>query len=355
MQAGQNLKIRGRMPRHRELKAQYIPSFMALLFMFALVGCSPSVGNPSGDNEAFLDSVSDIKPLVMRSGQKLRVVTTTNIVFDTVHNVGNELIELNTLIPRGTDPHSYHASPGDIRKLVDADLVFISGVDLEEALHPTLSEISSDTVILSLSAGLTLQSFGEHDHEGEDEQAEPHARAGDDPHVWLDPLNVQAWTRNTADALAAADPDNADHYRKNARDYIQELESLHNWILEQVDKTPPGRRKLVTDHQALGYFAARYDFELVAALIPAYSTAAEPTARELARLVETIQHEAVSAIFVGMNLNSTLAERMAADTGIEIIPLYTGTLSSQGGPAENYLAMMKYNVEAITTSLSARD
>lgn len=228
--------------------------------------------------------------------------------------------------------------------------MFINGVGLEEPLHPTLSEIAPDSVIVSLSEGLTLQSFTDIGGESEPD-GQAHDGAGMDPHVWLDPLNVQDWARNAARALSAADPAHSTQYQSNAADYVQHLLELHDWIQGQVSTIPLESRKLVTDHRALGYFAVRYGFELVAAVIPAYSTAAEPSARELGQLIERIDTEAAQAIFVGSNVNSTLARRVAEDSGIQVVPLYIGSLSPPGGPASSYIEMMKYNVEAITTTL----
>ncbi len=338
---------------HRTRSALLKYTILTALFALSTIGCQAQNGNPASAEAAFLDPISGIEPAQLEQGKPLYVVGSTNIVFDTLTNVGGDLIELDALIPRGADPHAYEPSPGDLRKLVRADLVFINGVDLEEPLHPTLSEISSDTVIVSLSQGLSLMSFGEIEHSDEDiDDGEEHDHVGQDPHVWLDPLNVLAWTQNAAQVLAAIDPDRADQYRSNADAYSAELEDLHAWIQQRLVDIPANHRKLVTDHRALGYFAARYDFELVATVIPAYSTAAEPSARELSELIEAIEAESVQAIFVGSNVNTTLAERVAEDTGIQVVPLYIGTLSPLDGPAGDYIAMMKYNVEAISAALS---
>lgn len=325
----------------------------AALLALSAIGCQVHGESPASVETAFLTPIAELAPVQREADRKLNVVASTNIVFDTLLNVGGEHIELEALIPRGADPHAYEPSPGDLRKLVQADLVFINGVDLEESLHPTLAEISNDTVIVSLSEGLSLLSFAETEHADEEEHDDAeHDHGGQDPHVWLDPLNVQAWTQNAAQALSAIDPGQADRYQANADAYLQELDQLHALIEERLADIPADNRKLVTDHRALGYFADRYDFELVATVIPAYSTAAEPSARQLGQLVETIEAESVQAIFVSVNVNTTLAERVAEDTGVQVVPLYIGTLSPPAGRAGDYIALMKYNVEAIDAALS---
>jgi ABC-type Zn uptake system ZnuABC Zn-binding protein ZnuA len=341
---------------HRTRPSQLIFTLLAALFAFSTFSCQVQAIRPSSAEDDFLRSIDEIEPAQLGQGEKLNVVTTTNIVFDILKNVGREYVELETLIPRGADPHAYAPSPGDLRTLVQANLVFINGVDLEESLHPTLAEIAGDTVIVSLSEGLALMSFGEAEQAGEDEHDnDDYDHRGQDPHVWLDPLNVQAWTRNAAQSLSTIDPARADNYQINADAYVEELDQLHTWIAQRLDDIPSDQRKLVTDHRALGYFAARYDFELVATVIPAYSTAAEPSPRELGELIETIEAESVQAIFVGSNVNTSLAERVAEDIGIQVVPLYIGTLSPEDGPAADYISMMKYNVVAISAALSKND
>jgi ABC-type Zn uptake system ZnuABC Zn-binding protein ZnuA len=332
-----------------------VPLTLALLIALALSGCSPqSPTRPSGE-EAFLTSTNAVEPIELPTSEKLNVVASTNIIFDILQNVGGESIQLEALIPRGADPHAYEPSPGDLRKLAQADLVFINGVGLEEPLYPTLSEIAGDTLIISLSEGLPLLSFAEQASTGEETHSDDdHEHAGMDPHVWLDPINVRTWVANTAAVLSVADPARADRYRQNASIFSRALDELNASIQETIAEIPVENRKLVTDHRALGYFAARYNFDLISTVIPAYSTAAEPSARELADLVETIASESVQAIFVGSNVNTTLAERVAADTGIQVVPLYIGTLGPLNGPAGSYMEMMEYNVDAITTALTRK-
>jgi ABC-type Zn uptake system ZnuABC Zn-binding protein ZnuA len=191
---------------------------------------------------------------------------------------------------------------------------------------------------------------GERDHEGEYEGEHDHM--GADPHVWTDPHSVMVWAGNIADSLGVLDPANADTYETNAQTYVEELEKLDEWIEEQVARVAPHDRQLVTDHTAFGYFAKRYGFDQVGAVIPGYSTLAEPSARELARLEGAIENRGVKAVFVGLTVNPDLARRVAEDTGTKLVFLYTGSLSEPDGPAGDYMAFMRYNVNAIVDALS---
>ena len=315
----------------------------------------------------FLIDINDLSPTDLGEGENLRVVTTTNIVGDVVANIGGEAIELTTLIPLGADPHTYESTPGDYQVMVNAHVIFINGVGLEEFMYPTLKQVAVDVPIVSLSEGIELSLFGggeksdppegEGSDEGEDHdhsegEARFQAHVGADPHIWFDPHNVIVWAENAAHAMSALDPANADLYETNAHVYEGKLKELDAWIQEQVTQVAPEDRKLVTDHLALSYFGRRYGFETVGAVIPAYSMAAQPSAQEIAELVDTIGELEVKAVFVGTTVNPRLAERVAEDTGVELVRLYIGSRSEPDGPAGTYIALIQYDVNKIVQALS---
>jgi ABC-type Zn uptake system ZnuABC Zn-binding protein ZnuA len=314
----------------------------------------------------FLIDIYDLSPTALGEGERLRVVTTTNIVADVVANIGGEAIELTTLIPLGADPHTYEPTPGDYQVMVNAHVIFLNGVGLEEFMYQTLKQVAVDVPIVSLSEGIDLSLFGgggKSDHqegegsdEGEDHdhgegEAHDQAQAGADPHIWFDTDNVIIWAENAAHAMSALDPANADLYETNAHGYVGKLKELDDWIQEQVAQVAPEDRKLVTDHLAFDYFGRRYGFEMVGAVIPAYSIAAQPSAQEIAELVDTIGELEVKAVFVGMTANPRLAQRVAEDTGVELVRLYIGSLSEPDGPAGTYIALMQYDVNEIVQAL----
>ncbi|NJP06226.1 MAG: zinc ABC transporter solute-binding protein [Chloroflexaceae bacterium] len=340
---------------------------------------------------------TDIKALIaelgpIATGETLNVVATTNIIGDIVSQVGGASINLTTLMPVGADPHTFEPTPQEVGMIADADIVFVNGFDLEESLIPVItnSGIAPERII-PVSVGVETIEFGVHDehdhdheHEGEEhhddhedeEQSEDeqssnlldlfadtalasdteehdHEHSGLDPHTWMSPINVIVWTNNIAEVLAALDPANADTYTSNADTYIAELNDLDTWITEQLAQIPAANRKLVTDHTAFGYYAQEYDLEQIGAVVPAYSTMAEASAQELAALQETITELAIPAIFVGTTVNPDLAEQIAADLGIQLLPVYTGSLSDADGPAPTYLDMMRYNTDQIVNGLAS--
>ena len=274
----------------------------------------------------------------------LRVLATTTIVGDVVSQIGDADIDLTVLLPVNADPHGFEPTPDEIAAISDADLVFINGAGLELGISPFL-EMASGPVV-SLSDFIPLRRL-----EAGDEEEE----AWFDPHVWFDPRNVMTWSAVIAKTLGDLDPANRPAYEERAEAYRSKLERLDSWIVEQVGKIPEENRKLVTDHAAFGYFAARYGFEQVGAVFPGFSTLSSPSARELAELEDKIRSFGIPAIFVGTTVNPALAEQIAADTETRVVFLYTGSLSGPDGPAGSYIDLMRYDVEAIVRGLAGEE
>lgn len=270
---------------------------------------------------------------------KLTVVATTTFVSDVVKQVGGDYVQVQTLLPVGADPHSFEPSPQDMAMVSKAGVVFASGAGLEAFLTPLIENAGAKDRVVDVSQGINLLT-------GSGESA-----GGYDPHVWTDPNNVMIWVQNIQAALSQADPQHADAYKGNADQYDAKLKDLDAWIREQIATIPQANRKIVTDHLIFGYFANRYGVEQVGAVVPGYSTLAAPSAQELAALETEIQKYGVKAIFVGNTVNSTLEQRVADDTHIKLVYIYSGSLSAVDGPAATYLDYMHYDVGEIVTAL----
>jgi manganese/iron transport system substrate-binding protein len=279
--------------------------------------------------------------------RKLRIVATTTIVSDVVKQVGADKIELTTLLPSGVDPHAFDPDPQDIVKIADADIIFANGVGLETFLNQLLESAGAMDKVVYVSEGIQLAQA----IPGAPEPGHPTAQSGNDPHVWTNPNNVSIWVNNVEKKLSSLDPQNAAIYQANAKAYQQQLKELDSWIREQVAQISQAKRVIVSDHLVFTYFDAQYGFTQVGALIPGYSTMAEPNAQDIANLEDTIRKMGVKAIFVGKSVNPALAERVAQDTGTHLVFLYTGSLSTPGGEADSYLAYMRYDVSAVVNAL----
>jgi ABC-type Zn uptake system ZnuABC Zn-binding protein ZnuA len=290
--------------------------------------------------------------VTLAAGKKLHVVATTNLVADVVAQIGGERITLHTLMGPGVDPHSYSTTPQDLRTLEEAQVVFISGLHLEEALADLLGGLTAP--IVPVSAGITPRAMSEEHGEeqnGEQSAAEEHHHESGDPHTWQRVANVKLWVENIHESLSQLDPANAEAYHTAAEAYLAELDTLDAEIRAKLETIPAESRKLVTDHETFGYFADEYGFTIVGALIPSLSTAAEPSAQALAQLQDQLTAEGVKAIFVGTTVNPRLAEQIAEDLEIQVVSLYSDSLSAPDGPAATYLDFMRYNVNAIVTAL----
>jgi ABC-type Zn uptake system ZnuABC Zn-binding protein ZnuA len=303
--------------------------FMLLLAAFSLVACAP----------------------VASANNTIQVLATTTIVGDVVAAVGGDLLDVQVLLPAEADPHTFEATPRDVAAISEADLVFISGLGLEAFMQDLLGNVASAPQVIEVSAGIEAIEGSQHEHEGEEHAGEEDEEHSLDPHVWQDPNNVMTWAENIANALAEKDPANADAYQANAAAYIAELQELDSWIAEETGQLSHEQRILVTDHEALSYFAQRYDFEIVGVVIPSVSTLESASAQALAELQHEIEEHNAPAIFVGTSLNPDTVAQFASDLGVQVVPIYAEALSDADGPAATYLEMMRYNVEAIVGAL----
>lgn len=276
--------------------------------------------------------------------RRLRAVATTTFVYDVVRHVAGDAVDLAPLLPAGVDPHAFEPSPRDAAKLAEADVVFANGAGLETFLDRLLDAArrrdGRGARLVALSDGVPLRA-----------RADGHEHGERDPHVWLNPLNVIVWVDAIERKLAELAPAHAGAFAQRAQDYRARLVDLDAWIRETTGRLPPDRRSFVTDHDELGYFADAYGFTIVGAMIPGFSTAAEPSARELADLEGRIRTSGARAVVVGQTANPALARRLARDTGARLVRLYTGSLGAPDGPAATYLACMHHNVVALCDAL----
>lgn len=191
-----------------------------------------------------------------------------------------------------------------------------------------------------------------HSHEHEEGEGHHHDEGSCDPHVWMNPHNVMYWTMLIRDTLIELDPDNAETYTANAANYLSELDALaHDFIHPMVETVPEENRILITNHDSMGYFAASYGFEVVGTIIPSGSTLAEPSATDVADVIDIISLEGVPAIFAETTVNTELAELIAQESGAQVFVLYSGSLGDADSPASTYLDYMRYNVTTIVEAL----
>jgi ABC-type Zn uptake system ZnuABC Zn-binding protein ZnuA len=289
-------------------------------------------------------------------GEPLQVVASFSILGDLVQNVGGEAVAVTTLIGPGVDAHTYDPAPADLVVLTTAEVIFENGLGFEPWLDGFFASAQPLGARVVVTEGITPREAGAdaaHEEAEDLEEDGAHEHGQFDPHVWHDVANVTVMVGNIRDALAAADPDHAKLYEANAAAYIAELEALDASIREQVATLPEERRILVTSHDNLGYFAAAYGFTILGNVFGSVSTeAGDPSARDIAALVEAIAATGVPAIFAENVANPDLMESIATEAGVALAPpLYTDALGPPGSPGETYIGMMQSNVTTIVDAL----
>ncbi|HEV2153860.1 metal ABC transporter solute-binding protein, Zn/Mn family [Bradyrhizobium sp.] len=270
----------------------------------------------------------------LHAAERLNVVASFSILGDFVRNVGGDRINLTTLVGPDSDVHVYTPAPGDAKRIADAKLVIVNGLGLEGWLPRLVQSAGSKAQVVTASAGIAPLKLG----------------SAADPHAWQSVPNAKVYVTDIANALAAADPDDAEFFRTQAKTYLEKLEALDREVRDAVAKIPPERRKVISTHDAFGYFAAEYGVQFVAPL--GVSTETEPSARDIAAIIGQIKAQKIPAVFLENVSDDRLIRRIAAETGAKV----GGTLISDGltgekGLAPTYIDMVRHNIKALTSAL----
>jgi zinc/manganese transport system substrate-binding protein len=270
----------------------------------------------------------------LHAAEQLKVVASFSILADFVRNVGGDRINLTTLVGADSDVHVYTPAPSDAKRIADAKLVIVNGLGLEGWLPRLVQSSGSKAQVVTVSAVIAPLKLG----------------SAADPHGWQSVPNAKIYVTDIANALAAADPDDAEFFRAQAKAYLEKLETLDREVREAVAKIPQERRKVISTHDAFGYFAAEYGVQFIAPL--GVSTETEPSARDIATIIGQIKAQKIPAVFLENISDDRLIRRIAAETGSKV----GGTLISDGltgekGPAPTYIDMVRHNIKALTAAL----
>ena len=265
------------------------------------------------------------------------VVATTTQVGDLTSAVAGRRATVRTILDPGADPHAYEPRPSDVRAIGGAQVVVRSGGDLDAWLGDVLRNAGSDALTVTVA----------------DELGPGSESRGEDPHWWQDPRAAAIAVKTILGALGDADPDGRAAYESNARGYLRELRALDRAIAACMARIPARRRRLVTDHDALGHYARRYGIEVIGTVIPALSTQAQTSGGEVARLVRTIRSAGVSTIFPERSVNPKLTRAIARDAGAAVgSALYADSLGPPGSPGATYLGSLRANTAALASGFS---
>ncbi len=271
-------------------------------------------------------------------GGGLRVVATTTQVADLAVNVGGDRVRVTSLLKPGIDAHDYEPSPADIDALAHADLVLQNGAGLEEWLGDTIDSSGYDGPVVDTSQGVALRQV----------EGEP------DPHIWQNPRNAKRMAANIERGLATAEPAAAAAFEANLAAYSRRLEALDAEVERQIDSL--ANKKVVTNHDAFGYYIDRYGLELVGSVIPSFDSSAELSGRDIRDLVARIRATGVRAVFSETSLPPRAAETIAREAGVKVVTgedaLYGDALGPPGSDGDTYLKMIRHNTRTIVSNLS---
>jgi zinc/manganese transport system substrate-binding protein len=271
----------------------------------------------------------------LRAQDRLNVVTSFSILGDFARNVGGDRVNVTTLVGPDGDVHVYAPAPADAKKIADARLVIINGLGLEGWLPRLLQASGGKAPIVTATTGVAPLKSG----------------SDADPHAWQSVANAKIYVANIRDALVAADPADAGAFRDNAQAYLTKLDALDREVREAIAQIPDARRKVISTHDAFGYFASAYGIEFIAPL--GVSTESEVSARDIAGIITQIKASKIPAVFLENISDDRLIRRISAETGARIGgTLYSDSLTGEKGDAPTYIDMVRHNIKALTSALA---
>ncbi|MPR06843.1 metal ABC transporter substrate-binding protein [Microvirga tunisiensis] len=287
-------------------------------------------------------------PAAAQIADKLKVVATFSILGDMVRNVGGERVEVATLVGPNGDAHVYSPTPADGRRLTEAKIVFTNGLKFEGWIDRLVKSSGTGAEKVEAAKGVKPLKGEEEGHR----QGHDHGHGGSDPHAWQSIGNAKIYVANIRDALIAADEAGKATYQANAASYLKRLDEVEAEVKGLVAKIPLERRRIITSHDAFGYFEEAYGIDVVAP--QGVSTESEASAKDVARIIQQIKRERIAAVFVENVSDARLMERIAKETGATIgSRVYSDALSEPNGPAGTYIDMMRHNIRAFSAALSS--
>ncbi len=273
-----------------------------------------------------------------RADDKLKVVASISIIGDFVKNVGGDRVEVATLVGPNSDAHIFSPTPTDAKTLGAAKIVFVNGMGLEGWMTRLAAASGAKVAPIVVTTGVKPRQ----------EEDGHHAV---DPHAWQSIANAKIYVANIRDGLKKADPAGAAAYDANAKAYLDRLDALEHEVRDTLGKIPPGRRKIITTHDAFGYFGRAYGVQFIAP--SGVSADSEPSARDIAKIIAQVKRQNIPAVFLENVSDPRLMQQIARETGAKIGgTLYSDALSEPSGPAATYVEMMRNNLGELAKALA---
>lgn len=330
-------------PRRRlmRLDINRWPTTLVAAATIALAACGTGAGTSAG-------ATAPASP----EPDALRVITTTTVLADLVVNVGGPKVAVTSLVPKGGVVETFDPTPSDMTLVAEADLIVINGLGLDEWSAQMVADSGTTARLVELAEdlpGVTYIQGGEEGEEGAPEASpDEYGHSGVNPHLWLDVTYASQYVRRIVEALVDADPDDAAVYVANGAAYQARLTALDAWVREQIAMIPEANRKLVSFHEAFPYYAAAYGLEVVGTIVEAPGQ--DPSAGELAALVEAIKASGAKAVFTEAQFSPELAQTVASEAGVAVVSdLYNDSLGDP--PVDSYEGLIRWDTEKTVEAL----
>jgi zinc/manganese transport system substrate-binding protein len=278
-------------------------------------------------------------------------VASFSILADFLREIGGPFLAIDSIVGPEMDAHGFQPVPSDAQKLARARFVVLNGLGFEGWMPRLIRASGFRGTQITASRGIATIKSKDHGHSHGHGHGHGHSHGEHDPHIWQDPRRAVAMVRNIADGLAGADREAAEAYRMGAQRYVSELQALDSWVEQQFAAIPRARRRVVTSHDAFAYFGARYGIDFLSP--QGVTTRGEPSAQQVARLVQQIRRERIGALFIESGASPRVLEQVAAESGARIGGrLFSDALSVAGGPAATYIDMIRHNTRMIVEALA---
>ena len=278
------------------------------------------------------------------AADKIKVAASFSVLGDMVRQVGGDRVEVTTFVGPNGDAHVYEPTPGDGKTLLEANILVVNGLGLEGWMSRLQKSSGFKGQVVTATKGIKSRQMEEEEH------GKTHKIT--DPHAWQSLVNGRVYVQNIRDGLMAADPAGKDAYEANATKFLADIDAVEKLVKDSIAKLPPARRKIITTHDAFGYFGATYGMEFIAP--EGVSTESEASARDVAKIIRQIKAEKIPAVFLENVTDHRLLDQIAKETGAKVGgTLYSDALSDANGPAATYLDMFRHNIETLTAALSS--
>jgi zinc/manganese transport system substrate-binding protein/manganese/iron transport system substrate-binding protein len=323
---------------------------IGLVVALVVTACGPGGAGSSGDPTGS-GSGGSPAPAVLPTPEPnaLKVVATTTVLADLVEEVGGSKVAVTSLVPKGGEVHTFDPSPSDVAAVEGAGLVVMNGLGLDDWLRDLVSSAGGNAPVVELAPNQPgVEYLAGDEEDGNAHDGEGHASETFNPHLWLNVEYAMKYVERIRDALVAADPSDAAAYAANATAYLERLTGLDAWATEQVAAIPEANRKVVSFHEAFPYMAAAYGLEIVGTVV--HAPGQDPSAREIADLVDSIKASGAKAVFAEAQFSPDLAETVAQEAGVKVVTnLYNDTLGDP--PVDTYEGLIRWDIDRIVEAL----